>query len=476
MKIAMFASEANPLAKSGGLADVVYALSKELAASGHTLIIGLPYYEQIKKGPYTAKKIGTFDVYMSWRKQEAAIYKTVIDGISYYLISNAYYFDRDKMYGYGDDGERFAFYALACRKLLKFIGFQADIVHVHDWQSAMIPTLIKEQNSFDDFYSSMKFVLTIHNPAFKGMLDRYFLNDFYGLSDSLYDTGKVRFQGMVSTLKSGIVYSDKITTVSPSHRAELLTPEGSQGLDGVLGLRSDDFLGILNGIDTSEWNPSGDKRLAFDYGPDSLEEGKHRNQADLLAALNVKWYNHPVYGVVSRLSWQKGIDLILASGRRALERGATLVVLGAGEYELEKGFEELRAAFPDTCGIFIGYNDGLAHKIYAGCDYFLMPSLFEPCGISQMVAQRYGTLPIVRYTGGLRDTVIGYGEGKDESADGIGFNDYNETGLDYALALAEKLYADQATYYKLARNAMSLDRSWGKSAESYEKLYESITK
>src|SRR5574344_234463 len=214
MKIAMFASEANPLCKSGGLADVVFSLSEELVKEGHEVIVVLPFYKSIANNPaFKFKKGDSFTVYMSWRQQNATIYSTVIEGITYYLIGNSYYFDRDKLYGYDDDGERFAFFARACRRLLKVVGFQADIVHVHDWQTAIVPCLVKEQNRDDSFYNRMKFVLTIHNPAFKGMIDRYFLNDFFGLSDSLYDTGKVRFQGMVSTLKSGLVYSDKITTV-----------------------------------------------------------------------------------------------------------------------------------------------------------------------------------------------------------------------------------------------------------------------
>lgn len=476
MKIAMFASEANPLAKSGGLADVVFALSKELAQEGHEVIIAMPYYQSVKAKNLKVKKVGSFDVYMSWRHQEAAIYRYDVEGVAFYLISNQYYFDRDKLYGYDDDGERFAFLALACRRLLKFIDFKANIVHVHDWQTAIVPCLIREQNCFDDFYKDMAFVLTIHNPAFKGMIDRYFLNDFYGLSDALYDTGKVRFEGMVSTLKSGIVYADKVTTVSPSHREELLSHDASQGLDGVLQLRRDDFVGILNGIDVEEWNPETDKFIKKNFTSATLKEAKGLNQADLLDAFHIHWYGGPVYGIVSRLSWQKGIDILLGSGKRALQNGASLIVLGNGEYELEQKMESLRKEFPNTMGIYIGYSNELAHKIYAGCDYFLMPSLFEPCGISQMIAQRYGTLPIVRYTGGLRDTVNGYDGQEIKNANGIGFNDYNEAGLDYAFALSRQLSGVPANYFQVATNAMALDRSWKKSAKEYEKLYNALVK
>jgi starch synthase len=477
MKIAMFASESNPLAKTGGLADVVYALSKALAANkANNVIIALPFYKSMLNKGLNMKNLGSFKVYMSWREQEAKVSEVSFGDVDFYLIGNDYYFGRDKLFGYEDDGERFAFFALACRKLLKFLNFQADIVHVHDWETAMIPCLIKEGCSTDPFYAGMKFVLTIHNPAFKGMIARYFLGDFYNLSDQLYDEGKVRFQGMVSTLKSGIYYADKITTVSPTHRLELLTNEGGQGLNGILELRKDDFIGILNGIDVEEWDPATDTAIAKNFGLANLEEGKHLNQADLLASFHIKWYGGPVYGLVSRLSWQKGIDLVLASGRKALAQGADLVILGNGEYELEQKCEALRRSFPDTCGLYIGYNSDLGHKIYAGSDFFLMPSLFEPCGTSQMIAQRYGTPPIVRYTGGLRDTVRGYDGTNADSADGIGFNDYNETGLDYGLSLAKELYGKQGDYYKIARNAMRLDRSWKRSAAEYERLYKSLAK
>ncbi len=475
MKIAMIASESNPLAKSGGLADVVYSLSAELAKMHHEVIVVMPYYKSIKsKKGLIGKNIGSLNVNVGWRNIETSVYEETIDGVKFYLIDNLYYFDRDNLYGYDDDGERFAYFALASLKLLEMIQFKADIIHVHDWQTAMIPCLVKEGRKGDALFSSTHFVLTIHNPAFKGMLDRYFLGDFFSLSDSLFDNGNVRFQGMVSTLKSGIIYADKITTVSPTHRKELLTPSSSQGLSDILRLREADFAGFLNGIDTKEWDPSKDPLIDKNYDIDTLEEGKHANQKDLLSSFSIHWYGGPVYGIVSRLSWQKGINLVIESGRKALSNGANLVVLGSGEYELEQKFEALRRDFPDTCGIYIGFNNALAHKIYAGCDFFLMPSLFEPCGISQMVAQRYGSLPIVRYTGGLCDTVEGY-EGKEvERKDGIGFNDYDVEGLDYGIGLSRRLYSNQKEYYIVARNAMRLNRAWKQSAENYLGMYQEL--
>ncbi len=474
MRIAMIASESNPLAKTGGLADVAYSLSKALAKRGDEVVIVLPFYQAIADKGLKLEKLGGFYVQMSWRKQGAAVFEWKKGGLRFLLLQNDYYYNRESLYGYSDDGERFAFFALGALEALKVAAFKPDVIHVHDWQTGMIPCLLKNRD--DPFYLGTKSVLTIHNPAFKGMIDRYFLNDFYGLSDSLFDSGAVRFEGMVSTLKSGIVFADKITTVSPTHREELLTPAFSQGLDGVLRLRERDFVGILNGIDVEEWNPRTDVYIAANYGKGkNLEDGKHVNQSDLLASFNLKWMGGPVYGLVTRLTFQKGISLAIASMRKALRNGANFVVVGSGEYELEQELEDLRREFPLTMGIYIGYNNALAHKIYAGCDFFLMPSLFEPCGISQMVAQRYGTLPIVRYTGGLSDTVHGYLDLGSKRPDGLAFRDYNEQGLDYAVSLADEVYRDQPLYYAMARTAMGLDRSWKKSAAAYGELYNSIS-
>ena len=474
MKIAVFASESNPFCKTGGLADVAFSLSSELVKSGHKVIFGLPYYKNLRLGDRKPKEIGSYNVNLSWRVQEARIYSLVEKGITYYLIANDYYFGRDALYGYDDDGERFAFYSLAAKALLRFVSFQADVVHVHDWQAAMLPCLIKETSPYDPFYRKMKFVLTIHNPAFKGFLDRYYLGDFYNLNDYLFDSGKVRFNGMVSTLKSGIVYADKITTVSMTHRDELLHNVGGHDLNGVLELRRDDFVGILNGIDYDEWNPSSDRHIVANYDLANRNEKHIENRHDLLNEFHLVDQGGPVFGIVSRLSWQKGIDLILESFEKLLNEKVNLVVLGSGEYDLERRCEYLRGRFPDKMGIYIGYNETLAHKIYAGIDYFLMPSLFEPCGLSQMISQRYGALPIVRYTGGLRDTVKGYIGNDKEKTDGIGFNDYNVSGLDYALGVASGLYKNHAALNGCVGNAMAIDHSWKKSASEYEKLFLSL--
>lgn len=475
MKIAMVASEANPFVKSGGLADVTFSLSRELVIMGEEVALFMPLYKNVaaKHGEHL-QLVSEFGVSMSWRKQHAKVYRTYIDGITYYFIQNDYYFNRDNLYGYDDDIERFAFFTIAVRNAFVALGFKADIVHLHDWQPGMLPALIKEQNHNDPFFKDFKFILTIHNPAFKGMFDKYFLSNFYELSDDLYDNGRVRFENAVSSLKSAIVYADKIATVSYTHRDELLDYGSEHGLNSVLELRRDDFVGILNGIDYAEFNPKADKNIAYQYNGVNVTKGKDENKDALLKYFGLPNHGQPVFGLVSRLTWQKGIRLITAKIRHIMASGASLIILGSGEKELENEIEWIRSQYSDAVGIYIGYSNDLAHLIYAGSDYFLMPSLFEPCGIGQLIAQRYATLPIVRRTGGLKDTIIGYNGWNLDVADGFAFDHFDEYGMQYGLDLALGLYQDKEALLKMRRNAMKLDRTWKKSALEYAKLYHQV--
>ncbi|MFA7067448.1 MAG: glycogen synthase [Acidaminococcaceae bacterium] len=475
MKIAMVTSEANPFVKSGGLADVTFSLSKELVIIGEEVAIFMPLYKSIATSHGDKLQlISEFDVSMSWRRQHAKIYRTYHEGIIYYFVQNDYYFLRDNLYGYGDDIERFAFFTIAVRNAFKALGFKADVVHLHDWQPGMLPVLIKEQNKNDPFFNNFQFVLTIHNPAFKGIFDKYFLNNYYELSDELYDSGMVRFENAVSTLKSAIIYSQKIATVSYTHRDELLASNSEHGLSSVLELRRNDFVGIINGIDYAEFNPKADKAIKYVYNGVNVSKGKEENKRALLNHFNLEYRGQPVFGLVSRLTWQKGIRLITAKTDFLIKNGASLIILGSGEKELEQQIEWLRSQYSDNIGIYIGYSSELAHLIYAGSDFFLMPSLFEPCGIGQMIAQRYGTLPIVRYTGGLKDTINGYNGYNLETANGIGFEYFDEEGMQYGLDLALRLYQDKEALLTIRRNAMKLDRTWKKSALEYIKLYQSL--
>ena len=473
----MVASEARPFCKTGGLADVSYSLSKELAVMGQEVSIVLPYYKLVKeKSQPNVKKVASFDIKMSWRVSTANVYVTYESGITYYFIENAQYFDRDGFYGYPDDAERFAFFVLAVKELMYQINLVPDIIHVHDWHPGMLPCIIKEDPYANEFFRKTKFVMSIHNPAFQGMMPRSALGDYYGLSDALYDSGTVRFKDQVSSLKTAIMYSDKITTVSPNHRYELLTPEGSMGLSDVLCYREYDFIGILNGIDYVEFCPSNDDKISKTYTAATFVKGKAANKKELFARLGIKDYGHPCYAFVSRVTWQKGMDILFPAIEELARRGSNIVMLGSGEYGYEQKMEELRAKYPNNIAIYIGYNDELAHKIYASSDFFLMPSLFEPCGLGQMIAQRYGTLPIVRRTGGLKDSVINYDGTNAETANGFGFDSYSADEMTRTCVYAYDTWYNEPLRNQLAKNAMKTDNSWKKSAKQYLAVYKSVKK
>lgn len=473
----MICSEAAPLVKTGGLGDVTSALSKELTKQEQDVVMVLPYYKVIKENKsLKVKFVSEFHIQMSWRNQYVGIFTAKINGVKFYFIDNESYFKRDNIYGYDDDAERFAFFCLASLETLRNVKFKPDVIHVHDWHSAIIPCLIKERFNQDPFFKGTKSILTIHNPEFKGFLDKYFLKNYFDLSDYIYDIGNVRFEGMVSTLKAGIHYADIVTTVSPTHRDELFTYRLSQGLNYCLELRRDDFYGILNGIDVEEFNPRTDKKIAANYNESSFLKSKNICRKNLLETYKLPHTKGPIFAVVSRLTEQKGIDLILRNIDHIVGNGATLLILGSGERSFEQRFEQYRAKYPENVGIYIGYNNDLAHKIYAGSDFLLMPSAFEPCGISQMIAQAYGCLPIVRETGGLKDTVIHFDGKNTKKANGLVFKELVSERLGETINSALALYDNKEQMKKLIKNAMSLDLSWACSAKKYIELYEKVLK
>ena len=478
MKIVMVSSEARPFCKTGGLADVVYSLSKELAVLGEEVSIILPYYDSIARQLPKSEldKAVSFNTHMSWRQQTVDVYHTKRDGIDYYFIENRQYFERGHLYGDFDDGERFGFFTMAAKEFLVTKKLYPDIVHVHDWQAGMLPCLLKVDSSCQKKFAKTKYIFTIHNPAFQGLMPKFTLGDFYNLGDELFDNGMVRFKDQVSTLKAGIVYADKITTVSPTHHLELLTPEGGMGLDGVLRYREWDFSGILNGIDYLEFNPSDDKVIAKQFEASNLVSGKKANKEALCKEFGISNPEAPLFSLVTRITWQKGFDIIFPAVEELIARGATIFMLGSGEYHYEQKWEELKRRYPDRIGIYIGYSDPLAHKIYASSDFFIMPSLFEPCGLGQMIAQRYGTLPIVRRTGGLKDSVICYDGNNKESSNGFGFDAYSVYEMKRTAHYAFDVYQDKKLLHQLMKNAMLTDNSWQKSTQEYLKLYKLLVK
>ena len=473
MKIAMVCSEANPFVKTGGLADVTYSLSKELVKMGEDVAIFVPFYSLIKAKNLPLKFLGSVDVELSWRKEIGNVLYLEHEGIKYYFIENQHYFERDHIYGYYDDGERFAFFTQAVIKAMMLVKFKPDIIHTHDWQPGMLFCCIRENKI--SYFDKSKFVLSIHNPAFQGFIQKISLWDLYNMPEYLYDNGTLEFKGQVSTLKAAIMYADKIITVSPTHRSELLTPEGSMGLDSVLQYREYDFTGYLNGIDYVEFNPSEDKYVSFPYGVNNFVSNKKKNKAELCERFNLKNKKAPLFSLVSRITWQKGMELVFPAVRELARRGANIVLLGSGEYDCEQEMERIRREFPDNIGIYIGYSNELAHKIYASSDFFLMPSLFEPCGLGQMIAQRYGSLPIVRRTGGLRDSVINYDGNNADTSNGFGFDNYSVFDMVQTCLYALDVYENhQDVYRKLVKNALTTDNSWLKSVKQYYALYKSL--
>jgi starch synthase len=294
------------------------------------------------------------------------------------------------------------------------------------------------------------------------------------MSDDYFYNGSVRLRDQISTLKAGIVYADKITTVSPTHREELLTPQGSMGLYGDLRLREGDFCGFLNGIDYKEFNPGDDKNLAEEYTVENMLTAKAKNKKKLFKQMNLKDYKRPLYSIVSRMTWQKGFDIMEPTIHELAARGCNIVLVGSGEYDQEQKWEALRAKYPDKIGIYIGYNDALAHLVYGSSDFFLMPSLFEPCGLGQMIAQRYGTLPIVRRTGGLRDSVINFDSSNEELSNGFGFDNYSCDDLKYTSVYAYDTWFNKKLFERLCKNAMNTDNTWRKSATLYLGLYKGM--
>ena len=473
MKIAMIGSESNPYVKTGGLADVVYALSLEMVSTGEDVAVYLPLYNQARKKLTNAKVAGEIVVHMSWREETSKILLEEKDGIKFYFIENRHYFERDNIYGYDDDGERFAFFSLAAVEALKATNFKPDIVHVHDWQSAMVPCLCKE--SRDPFFAKTRYVLTIHNPAFQGIVEKDALGELYNLPNYLYESGVLRFGNVVSTLKAGIMYADKVTTVSPTHHLELLTKEGGMGLDATLQYREYDFCGFLNGIDYQEFNPETDKYIAQNFGPTNFTTGKKKNKAALCERFGLKDKNAPIFSLVSRVTWQKGMTLVFAAIHELVKKGANVILLGSGEYDYEQEMNRLHASYPDQVAVYIGYNNELAHQIYAGSDFFMMPSLFEPCGLGQMIAQRYGTLPIVRRVGGLKDSVINYDSNNENIANGFGFDNFSEYDMTRTCIYALNTFYNKDVMKKLVKNALLTDNSWKKSGEQYHGLYRDIS-
>ena len=433
----------------------------------------LPLYKRIAekyRGEFT--KLKTIPIHVGVIDTVATIYQSQWETVTYYFIEHAGYFERDGLYGYPDDGERFAFYQKAVLEMLWAIDFFPDIMHCHDWHTGMIAAMCHIQYPDDQRYQQIKHMYTIHNLAFQGNFPADVLTDCLGIDRRYFDDGSMRFHNGISFMKTGIIFSDKITTVSPSYSQEILTAQYGEQMDEVLRFRQSDLYGIVNGIDTKMWDPMTDPALPAHYNAETVLEGKRANKAAVQKELGLRVADDVMMiGIVSRLTWQKGVYLIIEKMADIMGLDVQFVVLGTGETHIENQFKMMEDKYRRRAVYYCGYNDELAHRIYAGCDLFLMPSLFEPCGIGQLIAMHYGSLPLVRETGGLRDTVHPYNQYTKEG-NGFSFTAFNSHDMLYTLrCAADAYYLNRADWDQLVQQAMGTDVSWNLSADQYTKLY-----
>lgn len=476
MKILFAASECVPFVKTGGLADVAGALPPQLLARGAEVRVVLPLYRAI--GEEWREKmhlVAEFEVELGWRRQYCGVLALEHQGLTYYFIDNEFYFGRDYIYGLGgDEYERYGFFCRAILDMMPRIDFQPDILHMNDWQTGMVPALLKIQYAHVPFYAQMKTAFTIHNLQYQGIFDIKAVQDTLGLGDAWFTNDKLEYYGSANFLKAGLVFCDEITTVSPSYAQEIQTAYYGERMDGLLRARSGQLCGILNGIDVVEYDPANDPLI---YAPFDAEhpEGKTANKAGLQRELGfAEEPETPLLSMVTRLSYQKGLDLIDYVIRELMDEGIQFVVLGLGDQKYTDLLRWAESAYPGRIAARFAMDHQLAHRIYAGADMFLMPSLFEPCGLSQMISMRYGTVPVVRETGGLRDTVLSYNEYNDEG-NGFTFFNYNAHDMLHTVRRAVAYYRNHKDIWQaMMYRGMITDFSWRHSAGEYIAMYERL--
>ncbi|MBR2283319.1 MAG: glycogen synthase GlgA [Ruminococcus sp.] len=470
MKILFAASEAVPFAASGGLADVVGSLPKALSKKGHSCAVVLPLYREIPEGIRSGLDFVTnITVDVSWRKQYCGIFTTRVGNVAYYFIDNEYYFGRDGLYGFYDDCERFVFFDRAVLEMIRKMEEPPDIIHCNDWQTALIPVYYNIYYKYQQGYSDIKTVFTIHNIEYQGRYGREVLGEVMGIPQ--YNAGLLDYDGYVNMLKGAIETADRITTVSPSYAWEILDPWYSHGLDRILVTKQYKLRGILNGIDTELYDPENDSCLPAAFSADD-QSGKAECKKELLRELGLSGSEEePVIGIVTRFVRHKGIDMIRCVMEEIIRSGVKFAVLGSGERIYEDFFVEMSRRYPDRVAVRLGFIPELSHRIYAGADMFLMPSESEPCGLAQMIAMRYGTIPIVRETGGLRDTVRDNGG---ENGNGFTFKTIQPLDMLDAVWRAKHDYYDKRAWAELVKRAMLCDNSWAASADAYIETYEEL--
>lgn len=474
-RILMVSSEAVPYIKTGGLADVVGSLPRYIDNKEYDVRVILPKYACMdEKFLHDLQFVCHFYVDLNWRRQYAGVFKAEHKGVTYYFIDNEYYLAGSNPYNnIFEDVEKFAYFSKAVLQALPLVDFCPDVIHCNDWQTGLVPVYLKNVFQQDTFYANIKTVFTIHNMKFQGRWMVNEIKDITGLPDDLFTADKLECYGEANYLKGGCVYADAISTVSPSYALDIATAEGGEGLSGLMSARRNDLYGIVNGIDYDEFNPMTDKAMEVHFSVDTVEEGKKANKKALQKAMGLPEKEDAfLIGMVSRMTDQKGFDLVAYVMEEMLSTmNVQFVVLGTGEYRFEEMFHYFQGKYPDKISSYIGYSEEKAHKIYASCDAFLMPSLFEPCGLSQMMSMRYGTIPIVRETGGLKDTVDPYNE-FENTGTGFSFSEYNAHDMLHVIQYANDVYSNRKQQWvELMKRAMSTDYSWNASAKRYEELY-----
>lgn len=482
MRIVFATAEVSPIAKTGGLGDVCGALPKALAKLGHEVVVFMPFYRQAgdwfaKSGQTIYPAHPTVDIQWGDWTQEATFLHSVLPGtnITLYLVANDYFFNREFIYsprfdGYDDSIERFTFFSRAVIRACEILGIAPDVIHAHDWHAALLPVYLHSGLRGSANFSNTRSVYTIHNLNYQGIAPhaRY---PVLGLHDRYWGADALEHYGEINPMKGGIIFADQVTTVSPNYAREIQSKAYGAGLDGILRSLSFKVNGILNGIDVEEWTPATDPHIAAPYDAKKLN-GKHAAKKELASEAGFKPQDErPLFGVVSRLVEQKGFQLLLPILPKLLDAGAQVVILGSGETRYEEAFAKIGEQHRHGCRVWIGFDDELAHQIFAGSDVLLMPSIYEPCGLNQMYALRYGTVPLVRMTGGLKDTVTPYDGTNLETATGFGFSGVDPAQLYAASWIAMLNYRERKTWTKLQQNGMAQDHSWDRSAREYEFVY-----
>lgn len=472
------ASEAIPYMKTGGLADVVGSLPRYYDKEKYDVRIILPKYACMD--PEIARQLRFvchFYVHLNWRKQYAGIFEAEYKGIHYYFVDNEYYFAGAQPYNnIYEDVEKFAYFSKAVLQALPYIDFAPDIIHCHDWQTGLVPVFLKTQFGDDNYYAGIRTVYSIHNMKFQGRWQLKAVMDITGLPEQIFNDRELEAYGEANYLKGGIVYSDVVTTVSPTYAHDITTAEGGEGLGGLMYARCDSLYGIVNGIDYQEYNPETDPYIAKKFNEKQMLSGKKANKEALQKEMGLPADPDVLLiGMVSRMTDQKGFDLVSYMMDEILSTlNVQIVVLGTGEDRYQDMFRFFQNKYPDKLCAHIGYSEECAHRIYASCDAFLMPSMFEPCGLSQMMAMRYATVPIVRETGGLKDTVEAYNE-YEHTGTGFSFANYNAHEMLAVIKYAFDIFQNRKSEWNdIMKRDMESDFSWNTSAEQYEKIYDSL--